>query len=422
MWMSSKITSTTFHPANDIPMNFSVTRIFFPRWYLLFVAGGVIGMVFSFLGHSWAFGVGAVLLWFSVWFWVRMSSRRKVVSIQRIVSDVPENSSLCEIFASAEKCVTPAETLIKNMAEKIISFETEIKPSKSKSDFSGKQIDENLESLAQEQEKTVQFFSAFKNAIQDWSSNIEKAGRINKSLLQLNELIVSDSKKVAQDTDSAAKSATDGIKSVGKEIKAMTEIKATIGSSAEVIQQLNLASEQIGEFLATITSIARKTNLLALNAGIEAARAGEHGQGFAVVASEIKTLAEASAKAAGDVKHLVDDIRMKTTNAISLISTTGKIEENVNVVYSAGDVFMNIVKSIRKAGGLLGEISQALDDQRNDNELLVQLLHKIYLSGDQVKEKFELTQQSLGQVRKISQKIKADMGEISPGVNPGTFD
>jgi methyl-accepting chemotaxis protein len=125
-----------------------------------------------------------------------------------------------------------------------------------------------------------------------------------------------------------------------------------------------------------------------------------------VVASEIKILAEASAKASGDVKHLVDDIRAKTASAISLISTTGKIEENVNVVYSAGDVFMNIVKSVRKAGGLLGEISQALDDQRNDNELLLQLINKIYLAGDQVKERFESVEDSLGQLQKVSQQMK----------------
>jgi methyl-accepting chemotaxis protein len=107
----------------------------------------------------------------------------------------------------------------------------------------------------------------------------------------------------------------------------------------------------------------------------------------------------------------VDDINNKTTNAISLINTTGKIEENVNVVYSAGDVFMNIVKSIRKAGVLLGEISKALDDQRNDNELLVQLLEKINTAGGQVQDKFELAQQGLEQVQKLSQKIRTQMIE-----------
>ncbi len=68
-----------------------------------------------------------------------------------------------------------------------------------------------------EEEKMVKVFHAFRDVIRDWSSNIEKAGRINKSLLQLNELIVNDSKKVAADTDEAARSATDGIKSVNGE-------------------------------------------------------------------------------------------------------------------------------------------------------------------------------------------------------------
>jgi methyl-accepting chemotaxis protein len=192
----------------------------------------------------------------------------------------------------------------------------------------------------------------------------------------------------------------------------MTDLKDTIGSSAEVIMQLSLTSDQIGEFLATITSISRKTNLLALNAGIEAARAGEHGQGFAVVASEIKILAEASAKASGDVKHLVDDIRKKTANAISLISTTGKIEENVNVVYNAGDVFMAIVKNIREAGNLLKEISQALQDQHNDNELLFQLIQKIHAAQEQVDHKFDMAKQSLEQFRKFSVKMKTDIESL----------
>jgi methyl-accepting chemotaxis protein len=407
-----------FLTANDFLMKVSLRNFFPPFWVLALVSGGSIGWAFHFLNWLWAVFVGAIAGWIAAFGLRQWFLRQQALRLKQLVEKSSAPPSLKDALISGTSEEDPLEFTIRTCLEKIPTQEIAVPDRILTVDLPLKDLAGDLKEFAQELEKIVQSFHAFRDTLRDWSSTIEKAGRINKSLLQLNELIVNDSKKVAVDTDEAARSATDGIKSVGKEIKAMTEIKATIGSSAEVIQQLNLASDQIGEFLATITSIARKTNLLALNAGIEAARAGEHGQGFAVVASEIKTLAEASAKASGDVKHLVDDIRAKTASAISLISTTGKIEENVNVVYNAGDVFMNIVKSVRKAGGLLGEISQALDDQRNDNELLLQLINKIYVAGDNVKVKFEAVDEGLSRLEKLTRKMKM-LTEIAN--NPEAF-
>jgi len=387
-------------------MRFSVRYFFPPYWLFILFFCALLGSLFRFFNWIGAASLGMVMGWAGLVLYQQWMRDRQIRFLKRLNEKTSTPSSLKEVLRSAETDDHPLESAFQQCLEKSPEEQAPTPDPGRPLVFPVQDLAEDLKEFSKEQEKIVQSFRVFRDTLRDWSSTIEKAGRINKSLLQLNELIVNDSKKVAVDTDEAARSATDGIKSVGKEIKAMTEIKATIGSSAEVIQQLNLASDQIGEFLATITSIARKTNLLALNAGIEAARAGEHGQGFAVVASEIKILAEASAKASGDVKHLVDDIRAKTASAISLISTTGKIEENVNVVYNAGDVFMNIVKSVRKAGGLLGEISQALDDQRNDNELLLQLINKIYVAGDHVKSKFETVEDGFNQLEKLTQKMK----------------
>jgi hypothetical protein len=376
------------------------------RWISALLFGAAAAFFLSRLNLVGAVFAGALLSWMAFFLSSLFSDRKKIQLLQQLSRKFPE-SSLAKKHLDASRTPSEAvELVLTESMEKIGEMEIQKRRPSQVGDKSWTDVSNKTERLIEEQQKMLQTFSEFKHVIVDWSSYIEKAGRINKSLLKLNELIVNDSRKVAMDTDEAAKSATDGIKSVGREIKAMTEIKATIGSSAEVIQQLSLASEQIGDFLTTVSSIARKTNLLALNAGIEAARAGEHGQGFAVVAGEIKTLAEASAKAAGDVKHLVDDIRSKTSSAITLISTTGKIEENVNVVYNAGDVFMNIVKSIRKAGGLLTEISQALDDQRNDNELLLHLIQKIFKQGDHAKQQFEAVEDNIAQIQRLSQDMK----------------
>ena len=395
-------------------MRFEFRQAFW-RQGLIFAALGVLtawgGVFFS---AAWFYAVAAAVWAFVGAFFSSAFARRQRDELEswagRLDAKSLKAQKAGEWLNARQSVAALLETWDASSPSPSVETKTVVPASVSERDF--RVLFEMVHNLMTEQEGMLTSLHGLQDIIRGWTASIEKVSRINKSLLQLNELIVNDSKKVAIDTDTATKAAMEGIKAVGREINAMTDIKATIGSSAEVIQQLSLASDQIGEFLATITSISRKTNLLALNAGIEAARAGEHGQGFAVVASEIKILAEASARASGDVKHLVDDIRQRTASAITLINTTGKIEENVNLVYNAGDVFMSIVKSIRKASSVLSEISQALEDQRNDNDLMLQLITQVYQGGDRARKQFDLVQTNLDQLQKNSKRVLDELERL----------
>jgi CRP-like cAMP-binding protein len=78
------------------------------------------------------------------------------------------------------------------------------------------------------------------------------------------------------------------------------------------LKELETSTNQMEDVIRVITKIARKSNLLSLNASIEAARVGEAGRAFSVVASEMKKLAEDSAQEAKKIDTLLQDLQTKT--------------------------------------------------------------------------------------------------------------
>ncbi|MEV4637598.1 methyl-accepting chemotaxis protein [Actinoplanes sp. NPDC049548] len=97
------------------------------------------------------------------------------------------------------------------------------------------------------------------------------------------------------------------------------------GETSELVTTLSEASREIGDIVKLITGIAEQTNLLALNATIEAARAGDMGKGFAVVATEVKSLAQETAQATGDITARIGAIQDMTARTAAAIDTITEV-------------------------------------------------------------------------------------------------
>ncbi len=128
----------------------------------------------------------------------------------------------------------------------------------------------------------------------------------------------------------------------------MDEVVATM-------RAISTSSQRIGEIIGVIDGIAFQTNILALNAAVEAARAGEQGRGFAVVASEVRSLAQRSADAAKEIKDLIE-------------ASTRTVGEGAALVNRAGATMHEIVGSVQRVTGLIGEISAASGEQSSGIE------------------------------------------------------
>ena len=170
----------------------------------------------------------------------------------------------------------------------------------------------------------------------------QAAANVQQTATTMNEMTatVKSNTETAQQVNSLSKSTSDVASKGGKAMNEMVTMMAEIAES----------SKKIASITSVIDGIAFQTNILALNAAVEAARAGEQGKGFAVVAGEVRSLAQRSAKAASEIKNLVENSATKVRLG----------SEHVN---DAGQTMENIVSQVQNVTALIAQISAATSGQ-----------------------------------------------------------
>ncbi len=204
-------------------------------------------------------------------------------------------------------------------------------------------------------EATARLLENFRLGIMTFSRSAESLATTSEKLsslgVQMNthadetasqaRLVSSSARDVSTYLQTVAASSEEMAASI-REISVNASESATIASSAVRIGEtttvmmgrLGESSQEIGQVIKVITSIAQQTNLLALNATIEAARSGEAGKGFAVVANEVKELAKATADATQDISRKVAAIQEDTKGAIDAIGNMSGVIAKINEISS----------------------------------------------------------------------------------------
>jgi methyl-accepting chemotaxis protein len=185
------------------------------------------------------------------------------------------------------------------------------------------------------------------------SAAISQATTTVDEIKAIAEQLVNRSQSVADVAQRTVEVSRAGQSLVQQTVAGMAQIKARVDVIEENILALSERTNQIGEIIDTVNSIASQSNMLALNASVEAARAGEQGKGFSVVAQEVRELAERSTQATAQVKAILSDIQ-KATNATGMATEEGKkgVDSGVQLVTQMGE-------AIGQLAGVIDESAQS---------------------------------------------------------------
>ncbi|WP_379920937.1 methyl-accepting chemotaxis protein [Erythrobacter sp. R86502] len=244
---------------------------------------------------------------------------------------------------------------------------------------------------------TTPFPKAYEPIRQDFNRATEALGAAMAKVVTSSRAINTGAGEISQASDDLAQRTERQATSLAETAAAMDKITAGVRDSArnagsardtidqtrndaehsaqmvanviEAMRAIETASGEISQIISVIDSIAFQTNLLALNAGVEAARAGEAGKGFAVVASEVRSLAQRSAEASGDVKALISGSAQQVEGGVKLVN---EASEALTRVFGRIDEISAAVRSLAQAAEQQSASLQLVNTSVSDMNLVTQ--------------------------------------------------
>jgi methyl-accepting chemotaxis protein len=208
---------------------------------------------------------------------------------------------------------------------------------------------------------------------------------------------------------------------VGQEtINTLTRLDTTMCTSAETMNGLSQALQQIDSISNIIKGIAEQTKLLALNAAIEAARAGDYGRGFAVVADEVRVLSDRTTHSAINISNLLNAVRISAGEAVDAMSTARlEVQTSASHGIKIGKVLIEIEQSMQQVADMMQQIAASTQAQSRTSDQITQHIQDVSKATRATSGDIQMTHNEMSDLAQASKTLHHTISQFrfTPSAN-----